>query len=82
MPVFSQVDIRNCAVVTRRVSQENKGEGTKSIRHDGSTEQEEDYLLETSPLTQKSDGVDIIRHSEKNPSLSGLTSIHCLRAQT
>uniref|UniRef100_A0A3Q3AID5 Sodium-dependent phosphate transport protein 2A n=1 Tax=Kryptolebias marmoratus TaxID=37003 RepID=A0A3Q3AID5_KRYMA len=41
-------------VVTWFVSQKNKNKSTKSIGHDASTEQEEDDLLEMSPLTQKS----------------------------
>uniref|UniRef100_A0A3B5AT14 Sodium-dependent phosphate transport protein 2A n=1 Tax=Stegastes partitus TaxID=144197 RepID=A0A3B5AT14_9TELE len=53
-PVFCNVDVRYQALVTRYVSQENKGKSTESIGHNGGTEQEEDDLLETSPLTQES----------------------------
>ncbi len=64
--VCGQVDIRNNAVVIWYVSQEDKHESTESIRHDAGTEQEEDNLLEMSPLTQKGNRIGVILHSQKN----------------
>ncbi|TNN39514.1 hypothetical protein EYF80_050313 [Liparis tanakae] len=59
---LGQVDFRNQAVVTRSVSRENNRESSESIGNNAGTEQEEDDLLETSPLAQKSDGVFVILH--------------------
>jgi len=61
VPVLGQVDLRNQAVVTGSVSQEDNRE-SESIGKNAGTEQEEDDLLETSPLAQKSDGVFVILH--------------------
>ena len=64
IPVCSQVGVRNGAVVLRYVGQENQRERPESIGHDAGAEQEEDDLLEASPLTQESYGVSITRHSQ------------------
>lgn len=63
-PVFSEVDTRYQAVMTRCISQKNESESTKSIWHNGGNEREEDNLLETSPLPQKTNGFSIISHSQ------------------
>lgn len=62
VPVVGQVNFRNQAVVVWNVSQEDDTERNCSIRHDARTEQEKNYLLETSPLPQKSCAVIIVCH--------------------
>ena len=62
LPVLSEVNLWNQAVVSGSVSQEDNRENAKSIGYDADTEQDEDSLLEASPLTQKRCGVIIMVH--------------------
>lgn len=79
VPILGQVDLRNQAVVSGNVSHVNEREGTESIGKDAGTEQEEDNLLETSPLAQKSCGVIIVLHGVRtlNRDLGSRYSIDC-----
>lgn len=53
-PVLGQVDLGDEAAVGGSVGQEDNGKSPESIGHDAGTEQEEDHLLEPTPLTQES----------------------------
>ncbi len=64
-PVLGQVNLRNKAMVSRNIGHKHKRESTKSIGEYAGTEQEEDDLLETSPLTQERCGVVIILHGPR-----------------